>query len=156
MGFTTAAALQRLGAAARVVVAELVPAVVEWNRGPLAHLAGCPLQDDRVTVREIDVARILREGPGVYDAIVLDVDNGPEGVTSANNDWLYGRAGLHAAFGALRPGGVLAVWSAGPDQAFARRMRRVGFDVKEVSVRARGAGGGGRHTIWLAWKKGRL
>lgn len=150
MGYTTAAALRRLEPAARVVVAELVPAVVEWNRGPLSDLAGHPLQDSRVMVREIDVAKVLQAEQGGYDAILLDVDNGPEGMTSKRNDWLYSRAGLAAAHAALRPGGVLAVWSAGPDQLFAKRLAHAGFEVDEVRVRARGQKGGERHTIWLA------
>ena len=150
MGYTTAAALHRLGAGSRVVVAELVPAVVAWNRSFLAELAGHPLQDPRVTVREADVALILREERRAYDAILLDVDNGPAGLTRKGNDRLYTEAGLAAAFAALRPAGVLAVWSASPDRAFARRLCRAGFDVDELPVRARGAGGGSRHTIWLA------
>jgi spermidine synthase len=150
MGYTAAAALHRLRADGQVVVAELVPAVVEWNRGPLADLAGRPLQDARVTVREVDIARILQTEHRAYDAIVLDVDNGPAGLTRKGNDWLYARAGLEAAYAALRAAGVLAVWSAGPDLAFAKRLRRVDFEVNEVCVRARGPGRGGRHTIWLA------
>ncbi len=150
MGYTTAAALRRLGVAAQVVVAELVPAVVVWNRGPLAELAGHPLQDPRVTVREIDVAQVLQAERRAYDAILLDVDNGPDWLTRQGNDWLYARAGLAAAFAALRPAGVLVVWSAGPDRAFAKRLGQAGFEVTEVSARARGPGGGGRHTIWLA------
>lgn len=149
MGYTTAAALRRLGADARVTVAELVPAVVEWNRGPLSDLAGHPLQDSRVTVREIDVARVLKVEKQVYDAILLDVDNGPEAMTRTGNQWLYSREGLDAAFGALRPGGVLAVWSAGPDRAFSKRLEQAGFTVDEVRVRARGPDKGERHTIWL-------
>ena len=150
MGYTTAAALHRLGADGQVVVAELVPAVVAWNRGPLADLAGRPLQDARVTVREADVARILQAEQGAYDAVLLDVDNGPAGLTRKGNDWLYGRAGLEAAYAALRAAGVLTVWSASPDRAFAKRLCRAGFEVTEVGVRARGPGGGGRHIIWLA------
>lgn len=149
MGYTTAAALRRLGPGTRIVVAELVPAVVEWNRGPLADLAGHPLQDSRVTVREADVARILREERRAYDAILLDVDNGPEGLILKGNDWLYSPNGLNAAYEALARAGVLAIWSAGPDHAFTKRLRRAGFEVDEVRVRAR-SGGGGRHTIWLA------
>jgi len=149
MGYTTAAALRRLGTGARIVVAELVPAVVEWNRGPLADLAGHPLQDARVTVREADVAQILKEERRAYDAILLDVDNGPEGLILKGNDWLYSPNGLNAAYEALARAGVLAIWSAGPDHAFTKRLRRAGFEVNEVRVRAR-SGGGGRHTIWLA------
>jgi len=150
MGYTLAAALCRLGPEAAVVVAELVPAVVVWNRGPLAPLAGHPLQDDRVSVREVDVAQILLAEPQAYDAILLDVDNGPEGLARKDNDWLYARPGLTAAFAALRPAGVLAVWSAGPHRVFAQRLRRAGFVVDEICVPARGSRGGRRHTIWLA------
>lgn len=150
MGYTLAAALRRLGSQARVVVAELVPAVVQWNRGPLAALAGHPLADLRVSVREMDVARILQTEQQAYDAIVLDVDNGPAGLTRSGNDWLYTRAGLSAAQSSLKPSGILAVWSAGPDPAFAKLLRRTGFSVEEVEVRARGSKGGRRHMIWLA------
>jgi len=153
MGYTTATALHRLRADGQVVVAELVPAVVKWNRGPLADLAGRPLEDDRVTVREIDIAQILRAEHGIYDAILLDVDNGPKGLTRKGNDWLYSRAGLDAAFATLRPAGVLAVWSAGPDQAFAQRLREAGFGVDEVHLRSRGPRRGTRHTIWLATRR---
>ena len=149
MGFTLAAALRRLGEG-RVTVAELVPTVVAWNRGPLAALAGHPLQDARVAVYEVDVAQILRATHQAYDAILLDVDNGPEGLARRENDWLYARPGLEAAHTALRPAGVLAVWSAAPNQAFAQRLRRVGFTVDEVHVPARSSGKGRRHTIWLA------
>ena len=150
MGYTAAAALKRLGPAARVVVAELAPAVVEWNRGPLAELAGRPLDDARVRVREIDVGRVLREGPQAYDAILLDVDNGPERLAHPANEWLYSLAGLQAAHAALRPAGVLDVWSASSDRAFSKRLRQAGFAVDEVGVHARAAGRGGRRTIWLA------
>lgn len=150
MGYTLRATLNGLSAQGRVVMAELMPEVVEWNRGPLGELAGHPLRDDRVTVREIDVARILREEQLAYHAILLDVDNGPEGLTMKGNDWLYTQSGLRAAFRALLSGGVLAVWSAGPDQAFSDRLRKTGFKVEEVQVRARGARGGRRHTIWIA------
>ena len=153
MGYTTAAALHRLGADGQVVVAELVPAVVAWNRGLLADLAGRPLHDARVTVREADVARILQAEQGAYDAILLDVDNGPACLTRKGNDWLYARAGLDAAYAALRAAGVLAIWSAGPDRAFVKRLGRAGFEVTEVCVRARGPRGGGRHIIWLAVRR---
>jgi spermidine synthase len=150
MGFTTAAALRHLAAGSQVVVAELVPAVVEWNRGPLADLAGHPLDDPRVVVQEADVAGILRTVRHAYDAILLDVDNGPAGLTQKSNDWLYSQAGLDATHAALKPSGVLAVWSAAPDNLFAKRLSSAGFEVSEVSVRSRGSGRGGRHTIWLA------
>jgi spermidine synthase len=150
MGFTVATALRQLGARAKVVVAELVPAVIEWNHGPLGHLAGYPLRDRRVEVREGDVALLLRNGGGQYDAILLDVDNGPDGLTTRANDRLYSDKGLQVAWSALRPDGVLAVWSVSPDNAFAKRLRRTGFEVEEVRVRARGTHGGGRRTIWVA------
>jgi len=150
MGYTLAAALRQLGSGARIVVAELVPEVVEWNRSAFAELAGHPLQDGRITVWVGDVAQLLKGKKQAYDAILLDVDNGPEGLTGQDNDWLYSRAGLQAAFAALRPAGVLAVWSASPDRAFSLRLHRAGFEVDEVRVRARGSSKGGRHTIWLA------
>ncbi len=149
MGYTLRAVLDGLSARGQVIVAELIPAVVAWNRGPLGDLAGHPLRDDRVTVREVDVARILRAEQRAHDAILLDVDNGPKGLTRSGNDWLYAQGGLSAAFAALRPGGVLAVWSAGPDRAFSDRLRKTGFEVEEVRVRARDARGGARHTIWI-------
>ena len=149
LGFTLAAALRCVGEHAHVIVAELVSGVVAWNRGPLAELAGHPLDDPRVTVREGDVARLINEAQQAYDAIVLDVDNGPEGLTRKQNDWLYSMNGLTAAYTTLRPGGILAVWSAGPAQDFFQRLRKVGFDVEEVRVRAHGTKGA-RHTIWFA------
>ena len=149
MGFTLAAALRHLNDQAQVIVAELVPAVVAWNRGPLGECAGHPLRDPRVTVREIDVARLLRAGEQTYDAILLDVDNGPEGLTRKENDWLYSIIGLNEAYAALRPRGLLAVWSAGPDKNFLQRLRKVGFDVDEVRVPAHGTKGA-RHIIWFA------
>ena len=153
MGFTLAQALHQLGSRARVVVAELVPAVVAWNRGHLAELSGHPLEDKRVTVCEVDVAEILRKESGAYDAILLDVDNGPEGLTRKGNDWLYSQNGLDASFAALQPAGVLAVWSATTDEAFIKRLRRSGFEVEEVRVRSKGRHGAARHTIWIAEKR---
>ncbi len=150
MGYTLAAALKRLGADSRVVVAELMPAVVAWNRGPLAALAGHPLDDDRVTVREVDVAEILQAEQRAYDAILLDVDNGPKGLTRKSNDWLYTRAGLDAAFTALRPAGVFALWSASPSESFTTLLRNTRLEVVEERVRRRGPHGGGYHTIWIA------
>jgi spermidine synthase len=150
MGYTMAASLKRLGPDASVVVAELVPAVVEWNRGLLAHLTCHPLQDKRVTVRMVDVARILQEKSQTYDAILLDVDNGPNGLTSKSNDWLYSQEGLEASFAALRPAGILAVWAASHDKSFSRRLKLAGYEVTEVHARARGLHGGGHHTIWIA------
>lgn len=154
MGFTLAAALRTLAADSEVVVAELIAAVVRWNRGPLAHLAGHPLNDARVQVREFDVANIMRAQAQAYDAILLDVDNGPDGLTRKENDWLYGVAGLRAAHDALRRGGVLAVWSAAYDAAFTKRLVTAGFAVEEKRVRARGTRGGSHHVIWLAMRMG--
>jgi spermidine synthase len=154
MGYTLAAALRLLGSGARVIVAELVPAVVEWNRGPLAHLAGYPLEDERVNVREVDVVQMIKDERRAYDAILLDVDNGPDGLIRPENNWIYARSGLDASFAALRPGGVMAVWSAGPDRTFTRRLRQAGFEVEEVQVHARGPRGGGHHIIWIAVRRG--
>ncbi len=150
MGYTLRAALNALSAQGQVIVAELIPEVVAWNLGPLGDLAGHPLRDNRVTVCEVDVAGILRAEQSAYNAILLDVDNGPRGLTRNGNDWLYSHGGLSAAFAALRPGGVLAVWSAGPDRTFSDRLRKTGFKVEEVCMRARNARGGARHTIWIA------
>jgi spermidine synthase len=150
MGFTLRAALAALGPQARVVVAELVPAVVRWARGAMAEVFGASLADPRAEIREADVADVIAAGRSAYDAILLDVDNGPEGLTRDANDWLYGVAGLGTARAALRPGGILAVWSSAPDRGFTRRLRQAGYDVEEVPVRARGKRGGARHVLWLA------
>ena len=151
MGFTLRAALTVLRPQARVVVAELVPAVVAWARGPMGALHGASLDDPRVSIEEGDVARLIRAGASRYDAILLDVDNGPEGLTRDANNSLYNKAGLAAARAALKPGGVLAVWSSsGPDEAFKRRLRQASFGVEEIKVRARGGRGGARHIVWIA------
>src|SRR6266404_6164614 len=150
MGFTLRAALAVLGAGAQVVVAELVPAVVAWARGPMAEIFGDSLNDPRVSVLETDVTEVIRSRARTFDAILLDVDNGPEGLTRKANDALYDSAGLQAAHAALHPGGVLAVWSSGPNPTFAKRLRGAGFAVNEVAVRATGRGGGARHVIWIA------
>jgi spermidine synthase len=153
MGFTLRAALAALGPRARLTVAELVPEVIEWARGPMAALmAGC-LDDPRVDLVGRDVAALIGGARGVYDAILLDVDNGPDGLTREGNDQLYTPAGLAAAKAALAPGGILAVWSAAPDAAFARRMQAAGFSVEEVAVRARSNGKGPRHVIWFGRKR---
>ena len=149
MGFTLRAALAVLGAEASVEVAELVPEVVDWARGPMAAIFAGSLDDARVTIRTADVGALIAAAPAACDAILLDVDNGPEGLTVAANDRLYGHAGLAAARRALTPGGVLAVWSQGPDAGFTRRLREAGFAVEEVRTRA-GRGRGARHVIWLA------
>lgn len=150
MGFTLAAALRRAAADTEVVVAELVPTIVAWNRGPLGPLADHPLRDPRASVFEGDVRAPIAARPGAWDAILLDVDNGPHGLTHEDNDWLYGWHGLKAAYAALRPGGVLGVWSAAPDDRFTRRLIRAGFDAAPIPVRARGKRGGQRHIVWIA------
>ncbi len=152
MGFTLRAALDELALDARVVVAELVPSVVAWARGPMAELFAGSLDDPRVNVREADVADLIGSGKGVYDAILLDVDNGPDGLSRSANDRLYDMQGLAAARAALEPGGVLAIWSSHPDSGFAARLRQSGFAVDEVNTRARGKRGA-RHVIWLATRK---
>lgn len=152
MGFTLRAALAVLGPGARVEVAELVPAVVAWAKGPMAEIFGDSLSDRRVRIVETDVFETIRAHPNTFDAILLDVDNGPEGLTRKANDALYDSAGLKLAWSALRPHGVLAVWSSGPNPPFTRRLRQSGFDVNEVAVRATGRGGGSRHVIWIAVK----
>ena len=149
MGFTLAAALRCMGDNAEVVVAELVPGLVEWNRGELGKYAGNPLHDPRTQVRVGDVAKVLREKRQAYDAILLDVDNGPEGLTRKKNDWLYTTDGLTEAYRALRPKGLLAIWSAGPDREFTERVRKIGFKVKQVRVREH-QNKGDLHAIWLA------
>lgn len=150
MGFTLRAALAALGPGARVTVAELVPEIIAWARGPMAVLtAGC-LDDPRVDLVAGDVADAIAAGTGRYDAILLDVDNGPDGLVRAANDRIYAPAGLARAKAALRPGGVLAIWSAAPDARFTRRLKDAGFAVDEVFVRARGKGRGARHVIWFA------
>ena len=153
MGYSLRAALDILGEDAQVVVAELVPAVVEWNRGVLADLAGRPLDDGRADLHETDVVQLIKASRAGYDAILLDIDNGAEAMVRKGNDWLYGLPGLTATYAALRPGGVLATWSAGPQPAFVKRLRRAGFEVDEVKVRARSASsrkGGGHHIVWIA------
>ena len=150
MGFTLRAALDALGSDARVVVAELVPAVVAWAKGPMAGLFGNSMSDPRVSIRETDVGHLIRSGKSAFDAILLDVDNGPEGLTRKANDALYDRDGLQAAHAALRPDGVLAVWSSAPNANFTERLRKTGFDASEVRARANGSRGGARHTIWIA------
>jgi spermidine synthase len=154
MGFTLRAALTELGSEARIVVAELIPAVVTWARGPMAKLFGDSLTDPRVSVRETDVADLIRSRPAAYDAILLDVDNGPDALAREANNALYDLKGLRAAHAALRPGGVLAVWSSGPDLKFTKRLRETGFEVEEIKVRANGGRGGARRVIWIATRIG--
>ena len=149
MGFTLRAALAELANDAGIVVAELVPAVVAWARGPMAEIFGGCLDDPRVTIQEADVGQLIRLRPAAWDAILLDVDNGPEGIVHKSNDALYSLQGLGAARSALKPGGVLAVWSQGPDDGFTRRLKQAGFSVEEVNTRANGKRGA-RHVIWIA------
>ncbi len=152
MGFTLRAALGVLDANARVTVAELVPEIIAWARGPMAALtAGC-LEDRRVVLLDDDVSWLIGGAEAEYDAILLDVDNGPDGLVRQDNGRLYTMRGLRSALAALRPGGVLAVWSAGPDAAFTRRLADVGFHVEQVRVRARSNGKGAQHVIWFATK----
>jgi spermidine synthase len=150
MGFTLAAALQAVGPHAEVVVAELVPEIVAWNRALIGAPAGRPLADPRSSVYVGDVADLIRRSAGGFDAILMDVDNGPEALVRAENDWLYSGDGLRAARAALRRGGVLAVWSAGPDRAFSNKLRQAGFGVSEHVVRPHRPGKGPRHVIWIA------
>jgi spermidine synthase len=150
MGFTLRAALAQLPATARLTVAELIPEIIEWARGPMATLAAGCLDDPRVALLIQDVATLIAASRGQYDAILLDVDNGPDGLTRDANDQLYSRTGLALAKAALKPGGILAIWSAAPDPVFAKRLRASGFTVDEVQVRARSNGKGPRHIIWFA------
>ncbi len=149
MGFTLAAALKMIGPAAEVVVAELVPEVVTWNRTLIGAPAGDPLADQRSRVFVGDVADLIRQEPASFDAILMDVDNGPEALVRRENNWLYSTAGLKATRAALRPRGVLAVWSANPDRPFSKRLQQAGFDVREHIVRPHRAGKGPRHHIWI-------
>jgi spermidine synthase len=155
MGFTLRAALARLGADARVTVAELVPTVIAWARGPMAELFAACLSDPRVAIREEDVRDTIASGAARFDAILLDVDNGPDGLTQSANDRLYDHAGLRAARKALRPGGVLAVWSAAPNAEFHKKLARAGFAAEEIKVRANSNGRGPRHIIWLGTAPGK-
>ena len=154
MGFTLRAALAGIGPKGHVTVAELVPEIIEWARGPMAEVAAGCLDDPRVTLRMDDVADAMLLAPEPFDAILLDVDNGPDGLVRAENNRIYSKSGLHNARRALAPGGVLAIWSAAPDPKFTRRLEDVGFEVEQVEVRARidknGKGKGPRHVIWFA------
>lgn len=147
MGFTLRAALAAFGPKAKIVVAELVPAVVDWARGPLAGLYGDSLSDKRGEIREGDVAALIAEGG--WDAILLDVDNGPQGLSRAGNDGLYSFGGLGVSKAALNPGGLLGVWSSSSDHGFTNRLKRAGYAVEEIGIRAH-RGRGARHTIWMA------
>ncbi len=151
MGFTLRAALKNLGPDARITVAELVPAVIDWAKDPMADLfAGC-LEDPRVSIHQGDVGPLITKARAAFDAILLDVDNGPDGLTRQGNDALYTAKGLAAAHRALTPGGIFSVWSSAPDPAFTRRLHQAGFTVSEVPTRAHGKRGA-RHMIWVAVK----
>jgi spermidine synthase len=152
MGFTLRAALAVLGPEARITVAELVPAVIAWARGPLAGIFGDSLNDPRASILSADVIEVIQSHPTAFDAILLDVDNGPEGLIRKANNALYSLKGLKAIRTALRPRGVLAVWSSGPNPAFTRRLRDAGFDANEVGVRATTKRSGAHHVIWFAAK----
>ena len=153
MGFTLRAALAALGRDARLTVAELVPEIIDWARGPMAAMTANCLDDPRTALRIDDVGAAIRSANDDYDAILLDVDNGPDGLTRRANNGLYSRSGLAAAKAALRPGGILAIWSAAPDRQFARSLADAGFIVDEVAVRARSNGKGAKHVIWFATKR---
>ncbi|MCY7339145.1 MAG: spermidine synthase [Sphingomonas bacterium] len=153
MGFTLRAALGALGEDAQVTVVELVPEIIEWAEGPMAELTAGGLDDPRTELVIDDVASLIDEALGRYDAILLDVDNGPDGLTRGANNRIYSARGLAAARGALKPGGILAVWSAAPDVKFAKALADAGFMVDEVAVRARSNGKGARHLIWFATKR---
>ena len=154
MGFTLRAALAVLGPKARITVAELVPAMIAWAKGPMAGIFGDSLDDPRASILSADVIEVIASKPSAFDAILLDVDNGPEGLIRKANDALYDAGGLKAIHRALKRGGVLAVWSSGPHPAFSKRLRDAGFDVNEVAVRATTKRSGARHLIWFATKKG--
>ena len=151
MGYTLSQALKSVTQSSQVTVAELIPEVVSWNQGPLGNCAGNPLQDPRTQVIVGDVKLLLTGKKTTYDAILLDVDNGPEGLTHADNNWIYSLEGLQEIYKTLRPNGMLAIWSAGPDYLFTVRLKKAGYRVDTRVVRAR-KGKGSRHTIFLAKK----
>ena len=148
LGYTLRAVLDMVGEDAEVTVAELVPELVEWNRAHLGHLADHPLADPRTRVAVGDVYELLKKSPRSFDAILLDVDNGPEAISQAKNQRLYAEGGVAACAAALRPGGVLAVWSAGENAKYVKRLERHGFGVEVMRVAAR-AGSRARHVIFV-------
>ncbi len=152
MGYTLAAALEESEPDTLITVSELIPAVVRWNREHMGHLAGMPLNDPRVSVEEEDAVETIRKRKSAWDAILLDVDNGPYGLTRKANDRLYDRSGLKTSFSSLRPEGILSVWSSDGDKAFTRRLKQCGFQTETMTVPVHKSGKGGRHTIWLAGK----
>jgi len=156
MGFTLAAVLKIVGVSAKVTVAELVPAVLEWNRGPLGQCAGRPIEDKRTQIHLGDVADLLKRKSVMpqedqFDAILLDVDNGPEAMTHSDNEWLYSPTGLTNLYEKLRPKGIVAIWSASANPIFTKKLKKASFNVQERTVRAR-PGKGSRHTIFVAQK----
>jgi spermidine synthase len=150
MGFTMMAVLQHAATKAHVVVSELVPEVVKWHRGPLSVVSKGMIDDPRVEIRAVDVAKIIRQEENAFDAILLDVDNGPSALTAKQNDRIYDRNGLAAAKRALRPGGIFAVWSQGPDAKFTRRLAECGFESEEIVAHSRAGKRGPKYLIWLA------
>jgi spermidine synthase len=152
MGFTLAAALKHCPGSCSITVAELIPAVIKWNQTHLGHLTGYPLDSSDVTVTQEDVTHTINKNKAAWDVILLDVDNGPQGLTQKTNDQLYSVCGLKQAYTALKPGGILAVWSARPDEAFTQRLNACHYTTRVVNVRARRSKKGSMHTIWLAQK----
>lgn len=152
MGYTLASALNSVTQSAQITVAELIPEVLTWNQGPLGNCANNPLKDPRTKVHIGDVKALLNTKIPKFDAILLDVDNGPEGLTHSDNNWIYSLAGLESIYQTLKPKGVVAIWSAGPDDLFTVRLKKAGFAVSTHMVRAR-KGKGSRHTIFLAKRK---
>lgn len=150
MGFTLRAALASLPRHTEIVVVEVVPKMVAWAQGPLAHLFGDALSDARVKIELCDVHDVIVGSPGSFDAIMLDVDNGPDGFIDVANDRLYCNWGLRASYAALRPGGILAIWSAYEDPAFFERLGNAGFSVEEAKVNDPGEEDRAPYTIWLA------
>lgn len=150
MGFTLRAALSALPPQASVEVVELIPAIIKWAQGPMIDLSGKCLEDSRVKITSGDVVEIIASADREYDAILLDVDNGPDGLTHQANDRLYSMAGLAKAKLAMRSGGILAIWSSEDDNRFTTRLQKSGFDVTKETVSARSNGKGAKHTIWLA------
>lgn len=156
MGFTYRAARSRLGEKAQIVIAEISDAIIDWAKGPMAELTGDTLSDPRLDLRICDVAALIDDAnddtSAKFDAILLDVDNGPDGIVRDANNRIYSRTGLAKARDALKPGGILAVWSAGPDPAFRKRLYDTGLDITEWKVRSRPNNKGAHHIIWFAQK----
>lgn len=150
MGFTLRAAQTVVGSEARLIVSEIVPELIGWATEHMAEVFGDCLADPRVEVKTGDVGAVIRNATSAFDAILLDVDNSPDGLTRAGNDALYGEVGLHAARRALTPGGILAVWSAAPDPKFSRRLSGCGFEASSTTIRATHSKRGARHTVWIA------